>query len=195
MVPSVGDWDEAKPEQWFPGWEAVLAREESCAEQRAWTREIVGRFLADCTNRGEPVSVPAARAFVDREILRWRPEPGELEGWKSGLNWFFREGKRRRRAAFAQAPALTVYDQGETEWERRLIQRLRVLHYAWRTEETYRGWAWRLARFMGERPMESATGEASTSERTRFGTMNRKTLNVQRTTHNAQRSMLKGRSG
>jgi len=115
MGSSLKELDQGKPAQWFSGWEAVLAQEETRAEPRAWTREIVGRFLADCAGRGEPVSVAAARAFLDREILRWRPDPRELEGWKSGLNWFFREGKRRRQAALAQVPALTRSDQGQTE--------------------------------------------------------------------------------
>jgi len=48
---------------------------------------------------------------------------------------------------------------GRTPWERRLVEKIRVRHLAWRTEQTYRGWAWRLAQFLGERPVESATAE------------------------------------
>src|SRR6266498_5571636 len=40
------------------------------------------------------------------------------------------------------------------DWERRLIQRLRELHYAWRTEEAYRGWAWRYNEFLALRARE-----------------------------------------
>ena len=32
-------------------------------------------------------------------------------------------------------------------------------HYAWRTEKTYREWAWRLEEFIRPRDLESATGE------------------------------------
>jgi hypothetical protein len=39
------------------------------------------------------------------------------------------------------------------------VEKLRVRHLSWRTEQTYRGWAWRFAHFLGERPVESATGE------------------------------------
>ncbi|MCX7887856.1 MAG: integron integrase [Verrucomicrobiae bacterium] len=48
-------------------------------------------------------------------------------------------------------------DLGKIDWERRLIQRVRTLHYQWRTEQTYRGWAWRFAKFLGDKPVESAT--------------------------------------
>src|SRR4030095_5059993 len=44
-------------------------------------------------------------------------------------------------------------------WEERLIERLRIQHYAWRTEQTYREWAWRLVDFMQPRELEAATGE------------------------------------
>lgn len=40
-----------------------------------------------------------------------------------------------------------------------MIERLRLQHYAWRTEKTYREWAWRLAGFIEPRGLEVATGE------------------------------------
>lgn len=39
----------------------------------------------------------------------------------------------------------------------RLIRWLRSQQWSWRTEQTYRGWAWWLAKFLGLRPEESAT--------------------------------------
>jgi integron integrase len=144
---------------WFPGWEGVLGREALAVTERALDREIIGRYTADCVARSEAVSVASARAFMEREQLRWQPQAAELAGWKAGLNWFFRAGRRQRQAALAGVPELGPADLGRTDWERRLIERLRVLHYAWRTEQTYRGWAWRLAHFLGERPMETASDQ------------------------------------
>jgi len=70
---------------WFPGWEAALAAAPLPVEQRAWSREIVGRFLADCEASGREVDVAGARAFVDREVLRWGPQAAELGS--SGKFW------------------------------------------------------------------------------------------------------------
>ena len=56
-------------------------------------------------------------------------------------------------------PTLGQADTGSQPWERRLIERLRIQHYAWRTEQTYREWAWRLAEFIRPRELDSATGE------------------------------------
>jgi integron integrase len=48
----------------------------------------------------------------------------------------------------AGLPTLGAADLGRTPWERRLVEALRSRHYRWRTEETYRGWAWRFARWL-----------------------------------------------
>jgi hypothetical protein len=56
-------------------------------------------------------------------------------------------------------PSLGQADTGKTAWESRLIERLRLKHYAWRTEQTYREWAWRLSQFVGARGLEAATEE------------------------------------
>ena len=51
-------------------------------------------------------------------------------------------------------PPLGRHDLGKVDWERRLIERVRTLHLAWRTEQTYRDWNWRLAKFLEPKPME-----------------------------------------
>ena len=56
-------------------------------------------------------------------------------------------------------PSIGQADTGSQAWEQRLIERLRIQHYAWRTEQTYREWAWRLADFVGPRDLAEATGE------------------------------------
>ena len=75
--------------------------------------------------------------------------------------WFFREARAHRAPALHGAPPLGRVDLGQTDWERRLIERLRQLHYAWRTEETYRGWAWRYNEFLDScgRELEKAGAE------------------------------------
>jgi hypothetical protein len=80
--------------------------------------------------------------------------------WKDGLNWFFKEGRRHCATLTATGlPTIGQADTGSQPWERRMIERLRLQHYAWRTEKTYREWAWRLADFMRPRDVEGATGE------------------------------------
>jgi hypothetical protein len=81
------------------------------------------------------------------------------ELWKQALNWFFKEGRRTSGLEPPGVPSVGRADTGRTDWERRLIERLRLGHYSWRTDQTYREWAWRLAGFMGRRGLEAATGE------------------------------------
>jgi integron integrase len=75
------------------------------------------------------------------------------------LNWFFRAGRQHTSVARGVTPALNQADTGAVGWEQRLIERLRIQHYAWRTEQTYREWAWRLADFVRPRELDAATGE------------------------------------
>ena len=56
-------------------------------------------------------------------------------------------------------PTLGRADLGGPPWERGLVARIRELHLAWRTEKTYRHWAWRLARFCEPKPAEQLTHE------------------------------------
>jgi len=57
----------------FPGWEAAPSQELSSVEERAFAREIIGRYRADCGERGRAVSGGSAREFVEPEIVRRRP--------------------------------------------------------------------------------------------------------------------------
>ncbi len=100
----------------------------------------------------------SARGFVSDAWQRGLTRDGET--WKAALNWFFREGRTRCSAPQPEGVAsVGQADTGKTPWERRLIERLRLQHYSWRTERTYREWAWRLAHFVGARGLESATDE------------------------------------
>jgi len=82
-------------------------------------------------------------------------------------------------------PPLGRTDLGRADWERRLIQRLRLLHLAWRTEEAYRGWAWRLARFLGNRPMSAATGEDVRAFLTKLAVVDKVSVATQKQALNA----------
>ncbi|HUJ76078.1 MAG TPA: integron integrase, partial [bacterium] len=118
-------------------------------------------YLEYCSRNTVSVTTASARAYMEEVIRRGLAEHPQL--WKDGLNWFFREGPRHcattPRLIDHALPTLGQADTGAQAWERRLIERLRIQHYAWRTEKTYREWAWRLAQFIHPRELESARGE------------------------------------
>ena len=102
-------------------------------------------------------TVSLAREYVELQRLERAPGPAQLQEWKEALNWLFRCGRCPPSAERTGIPPLGRADLGRTSWERRRVEKLRVRHLSWRTEQTYRGWAWRLAYFLGDRPVESAT--------------------------------------
>jgi len=95
--------------------------------RRSYT-EAIDSYLQYCATTNLPVDIKSARGFM---VDRTRRFPGpELPMWRAGLNWYFRE----RRTALAPrpdgVPSLGRADVGAVEWERKLIERLRLLHYS-----------------------------------------------------------------
>lgn len=60
-------------------------------------------------------------------------------------------------AVFRTSSPLAAEDLGRVAWESKLIRTARSRGLLWRTEEAYRGWAWRFAEFLGDRGPEMAT--------------------------------------
>jgi integron integrase len=53
--------------------------------------------------------------------------------------------------SITDVPPAAATDMGGPEWERQLIREVRTRHYQWRTEQTYRMWAGRFARWLAAR--------------------------------------------
>jgi integron integrase len=146
------------PEIIFTNWrEALHQGGPSPGIQTVYAMAVSG-YLEYCARNAISVTTASARAYMDEVLRRGLARQPEL--WKEGLNWFFREGRQRTSArGKGVGPVSGQADTGAEAWERRLIERLRIQHYAWRTEQTYREWAWRLADFIRPRSLEQAGGE------------------------------------
>lgn len=149
---------------WFRDWLAVLEREAIPAPERARHRHWIIQYLKFCKEHHAVVCAETAQTFeARRDILK----ESEAPSCKQALTWFFQraleqpaEGQAPLPTAIAQdVPPPAVLDLGKTDWERRLIELIRVRHLLWRTEQTYRMWAWRFVQFLGSAPVESAGGE------------------------------------
>lgn len=146
------------PEIIFANWREALHHSRlSPGIQTVYDLAISG-YLEYCARNAISVTSASARAYMDDVQRRGLARQPAL--WKDGLNWFFRTGHEHTSVRVARSiPTLGQADTGAEPWERRLIERLRIQHYAWRTEQTYREWAWRLADFVRPRSLEDATGE------------------------------------
>jgi integron integrase len=130
-------------------------------------------------------TVVLAREYVELQRLEQAPGAAQLLEWKEALNWLFRCRRCPPGAVLTGVPPLGRADLGRTPWERRLVEKLRVRHLSWRTEQTYRGWAWRFAHFLGKRPVESATGEDVRSFLSQLATVERVGASAQKQALNA----------
>ncbi len=160
------------PPVWFPGWADALRRVRLPALIRQQYQTALIQYLRFCKQSHQRATVDSARQFMhETESLR-RLGLSQQQTWRDALNWFFEEAGRQtseplvgtavpavrpqettRRAGTARptnpvmtdVPTLGAADLGTTDWERRLVSELRGRHYSWRTEKTYREWAWRFA--------------------------------------------------
>ena len=149
----------APPGRAFPDWPRQLQADDTLSPGlRESYRHTLQNFLHFCQQRQAAVSVTLARHYVELARLERAPSPAVLQEWKDALNWFFRRGKEATAAALKGVPPLARDDLGRGEWEPRLIARLRLKHLSWRTEQSYRAWAWRLAQFLEPRSMAAASG-------------------------------------
>jgi len=141
-------------EGFFPSWKHSLAQARLSGEVQGTYRRGIEAYSDFCRRHRLEATVETARRFVGESAAVTLVAPATVAVWKEALNWFFREARADRAPALRGVPSLGRVDQGRTDWEQRLIRRLRELHYAWRTEETYRGWAWRYREFLGARGRE-----------------------------------------
>ncbi len=146
------------PEIIFTNWPEALHRSGlSAGLQTVYTMAVSG-YLEYCARNAISVTTGSARGFMEDVVRRGLARHPEL--WKEGLNWFFRMGRQHTATQSRSGiPVPGQADTGAEPWERRLIERLRIQHYAWRTEQTYREWGWRLADFIRPRDLEEASGE------------------------------------
>jgi integron integrase len=145
----------------FPEWKGVLEGSSLPPEEKLGHLRAISAYLAFCGRERVLANTESAKRFLGGSA--------EHAGYRDGLRWFFAEGKRamEREASvsadaflFSDVPPLAASDQGETEWERVLVRAIRARSLQWRTEQTYRQWCMRFARFISPRdPLAAGEGD------------------------------------
>lgn len=167
----------------FRNWKEELVRSAlPQSKKESFAREIIA-FLRHCKAGHAAATVAFAKQYLAaKEMVAEGPA-------RQALRWFFVEGKRqgvsaadgsvRRggglgqgRPQFAMADGMVPVrqnrashpppasgDLGNTMWETALIKAARERGFLWRTEQTYREWAVRFARFVAPRTPHIATGD------------------------------------
>ena len=166
----------------FPEWNTALMAAVPAAQREAYRREILS-FLRHCKLRHAPATIALARQYVAghesaRVALRWFVTWGRARGGPASSAALITAAvstgaDRRERAAEANVacgplepdpgrvargmePPPAALDLGGPEWERALIAALRRKGLLWRTEQIYREWAARFARFIAPRRVRTA---------------------------------------
>jgi integron integrase len=160
----------------FPEWKAILACSPLTPQLKAlYTREIL-TFLKHLKAAHAAATVEAAKQY-----LNWREKQSRGPA-REALRWFYQEGRKDHRvggppgnppslrpqptapAPGSRQPRLSepppaASDLGNEPWEKDLIKAVRERGFLWRTEQTYREWAVRFARFIAPGSPYAAAGE------------------------------------
>jgi len=179
------DKDKVNERVWFRDWAQVLDNESVEQKTQKLYRQTILGYLHFCKISGRPVSVTSARVFVESKERQESRITVDKSVQKEALNWFFKHAGSGSKYCSGDVPPLAKADMGKTDWEMKMIRRIRNLHLQWRTEQTYRGWAWRFAVFLGSIPVESATEEQVREYLTRLATIERVSATTQRQALNA----------
>jgi integron integrase len=100
-----------------------------------------------------PVVVPDNAASAESDNLGVPQNPDAALTERRPPAWD--DGRRSR----SSPPPRATDDLGGEPWERALIKAIRERGFLWRTEQTYREWAVRFARFIAPRSPSAASGE------------------------------------
>jgi len=141
----------------FANWREELNKASLAEKVRNGYTVAISGYLDYCRHNGISVTTESARAYMADAQRRQLARNPKL--WEEGLNWFFREGRRSSGRGLPGTPSVGAADTGRTDWERRMVERLRLGHYSWRTEQTYREWARRFYLFRDEKEMDEATDD------------------------------------
>ncbi len=145
---------------WFSDWAQALKALQLPELRHAAHRQAIIEYLRFCKNSRLRATFASARQFMAGWESKRFMAPSQLAEWKQALNWFFRQAPKApgpKSVPQVQAnpsppvldtPPLAAADLGGPQWEKQLIRELRTRHYQWRTEQTYRMWAQRFARWL-----------------------------------------------
>jgi integron integrase len=148
----------------FPRWREVLHSEYADTDQRSFLEQDIFawlKFLKASRRRASITSV--------LDYLQQLEENGhKTERMRVSLRWFFMAASQQSgmKEDDTSAPPereqlieIEFPDGGDPAWEQRMVTVMRRRHLQWRTEQTYRSWAHRFARWLGERSVEEAVDE------------------------------------
>jgi hypothetical protein len=172
----------------FPDWKIALRHARFSEPKRvAFEREIIS-FLRHCKAQRAAATVELATRYLAererltnapaREALRWFYREGARRSGGTGSDFASSaspcaarapetkanlavdaQGVQAARVRRPMEPPPAASDLGSVPWERALIQAVRERGFLWRTEQTYRDWAVRFARFIAPRSPDAVGAE------------------------------------
>ena len=108
----------------FAHWREALNKLPLSGPVRSGYGVAIAGYLDYCLRNNISVTRESARAYMSEAERRQLTRNPQL--WKDSLNWFFHEGRRSSGLGLPGTPSTGAADTGRTDWERRMVERLRL---------------------------------------------------------------------
>ena len=108
-------------------------------------------FLGYCKRTEQVACVDSIRAFLEWAREEKKPEEGVFHNWRKALVWFYKNAPETED----KMDSSEQLKEPETEWEKKLVNQMRIEHKALETERSYRDWCRRMVRFCFDKKAEA----------------------------------------
>lgn len=147
---------------WYPEWAAELKDDPLLGHnEKVHFQTAIIKYLAYLKKNSQKACFDSAKEYL-AGLTGAGAGGGAME--RLALRWFFSNARKHEDEAVSaqkfrsvEQPAGRIEpekaDQGSTPWEKKLVEKLRVGQYKWRTEQTYRDWIWRFCDWYGKDPL------------------------------------------
>jgi integron integrase len=145
---------------WYPEWTQDLKDDPLLGDsEKGRFQAVIIKYLSYLEKNSLKATYDSAKAFLAENSSG---ENKKLLG-RIALRWFFSHAKwhednmrpSEKFESVERSPGRIEpekADEGRIKWERKIVEKLRVGQYRWRTEQTYRDWIWRFFDWLGKDP-------------------------------------------
>ena len=150
---------------WYPEWSSELKDDPLLGHGEKFKfQNAIIKYLSYLKNSSQKACFDSAKEY----LAKLGVSEAEASVERMALRWFFSNAMKHHNNASPpeksrdiECPAGRIEpekaDEGKTAWEKKLVERLRVGQYKWRTEQTYRDWIWRFCDWLGKDPQIADT--------------------------------------
>ena len=135
----------------FPNWLDAINASNLNPQSRHAFAITIRWFLGYCKRTKQVACVDSIRGFLAWAKEEKSPDQRVFQSWRKALAWFYKNAPEAK----GDMDSSEQLKEPETEWEKKLVNQMRIEHKALDTERSYRDWCRRMVRFCFDKKPEA----------------------------------------